>query len=140
MTDEPTIAERVRFWQEQDRINNSLIPRVVKLHERLLKLETQDLSVSPLIAALESRIAMEQKAAVADLRGEITDVANGIDRRLAQLRTEIAGEFRERLEHWRFEIVKDFETRFSRLHRTFILLGVSTLVTAVVSLAISLLR
>ena len=31
--DEPTITERVRFWQEQDRINRELIPRVIKNHE-----------------------------------------------------------------------------------------------------------
>ena len=32
---EPKIAERVKFWQEQDRINRELIPRVIKSHELL---------------------------------------------------------------------------------------------------------
>lgn len=26
----PAIAEKVKFWEEQDRINKALIPRVVK--------------------------------------------------------------------------------------------------------------
>ena len=33
--DEPKIGERVKFWQEQDRINRELIPRVIKNHELL---------------------------------------------------------------------------------------------------------
>ena len=39
----PKIAERVKFWQEQDRINRELIPRVIKGHELLTKhVETHD--------------------------------------------------------------------------------------------------
>ena len=33
----PGIAERVRFWEEQDRINQSLIPRVIRQSELLTK-------------------------------------------------------------------------------------------------------
>ena len=29
----PKIADKVRFWEEQDRINKELIPRVLKQHE-----------------------------------------------------------------------------------------------------------
>ena len=35
-TPEP-IAERVRFWEEQDRINQELIPRVIRQHELLIE-------------------------------------------------------------------------------------------------------
>ena len=31
--DRPKIADKVMFWQEQDRINQELIPRVLKQHE-----------------------------------------------------------------------------------------------------------
>ena len=31
----PGIAERVRFWEEQDRINEVLIPKVIRQHELL---------------------------------------------------------------------------------------------------------
>jgi hypothetical protein len=33
----PGIAERVRFWEEQDRINQILIPRVIRQHELLTR-------------------------------------------------------------------------------------------------------
>ena len=32
MTDRPNIADKVRFWEEQDRINKELIPRVLKIN------------------------------------------------------------------------------------------------------------
>ena len=35
--EQPGIAERVRFWEEQDRINQELIPRVVQQAELLSK-------------------------------------------------------------------------------------------------------
>ena len=35
--DEPKIGEKVKFWQEQDRINQELIPRVIKNHELLTR-------------------------------------------------------------------------------------------------------
>ena len=35
--DELKIGEKVKFWQEQDRINRELIPRVIKNHELLAK-------------------------------------------------------------------------------------------------------
>ena len=30
-----SIAEKVRFWEEQDKINQKLIPRVIRQHEWL---------------------------------------------------------------------------------------------------------
>ena len=33
--DAPRIAERVKFWEEQDRINQELIPRVIRQNELL---------------------------------------------------------------------------------------------------------
>ena len=34
-TETPSIAERVKFWEEQDKINQELIPRVIRQHELL---------------------------------------------------------------------------------------------------------
>ena len=31
--DSTPIADRVRFWEEQDKINQELIPRVIRQHE-----------------------------------------------------------------------------------------------------------
>ncbi len=59
--DEPKIAERVKFWQEQDRINHELIPRVIKNHELLAKHieshEEGDSLARAQIGALEARVA-----------------------------------------------------------------------------------
>ena len=49
--DEPQagIAERVKFWEEQDRINQTLIPRVIRQHE-LLTAHIADHENLPLVA------------------------------------------------------------------------------------------
>ena len=56
----PKIAERVKFWQEQDRINRELIPRVIKGHELLTKhVETHDegyISAMSHIQAIEAQV------------------------------------------------------------------------------------
>ena len=61
MDDTPKIAERVKFWQEQDRINRELIPRVIKNHELLAKHveshEAGDSLARRQIEALEARVA-----------------------------------------------------------------------------------
>ncbi len=59
--DEPKIAERVKFWEEQDRINRELIPRVIKGHELLTRHieshEDGDSLARGQIGALEVRLA-----------------------------------------------------------------------------------
>ena len=52
----PKIAEKVRFWEEQDRINRELIPRVIKQHELLTAHVEGHETASTLIAALEGRL------------------------------------------------------------------------------------
>ena len=54
--DRPKIADKVMFWQEQDRINQELIPRVLKQHELFsTHVENHDDATSQ-IAALEARM------------------------------------------------------------------------------------
>ena len=36
-SDSDSIAEKVRFWEEQDKINQELIPRVIRQNELLTK-------------------------------------------------------------------------------------------------------
>ena len=56
------IAERVRFWEEQDRINQELIPRVVRQHELLTK-HFSDHEMLPIVAASAAKEAVEQAQA-----------------------------------------------------------------------------
>ena len=58
----PGIAERVRFWEEQDRINQELIPRVIQQHE-LLTRHISDHEMLPIVAATAAREAMERAQA-----------------------------------------------------------------------------
>ena len=53
------IAERIRFWEEQDRINQELIPRVIRQHELLTK-HISDHEMLPIVAAAAAREAVEQ--------------------------------------------------------------------------------
>ena len=47
--EKPSIAERVRFWEEQDKINQELIPRVIRQH-KLLTAHIADHENLPLVA------------------------------------------------------------------------------------------
>ena len=54
--DRPKIADKVMFWQEQDRINQELIPRVLKQHE-LIASHIQNLDeTNNHLALLEARM------------------------------------------------------------------------------------
>ena len=74
----PNIAERVKFWEEQDKINQELIPRVIQQHE-LLTGHIADHENLPLVvgnaiseALAEAREEQRQQheAEVAELRAE----------------------------------------------------------------------
>ena len=96
----PKIGERVKFWQEQDRINRELIPRVIKNHELLTKhVETHDeghLSAMTQIQAVEAQVgelsnttkaqiegvegqvgklSINTKAQIEDVQGQMTELA-----------------------------------------------------------------
>ena len=52
----PNIAEKVRFWEEQDKINQVLIPRVKELHEIVTDLHKRTSNISSQIAEAEARV------------------------------------------------------------------------------------
>jgi hypothetical protein len=53
------IGDKVRFWQEQDKINQALIPRVLKLHAAVTEMTRERESASLALGALEARIVKE---------------------------------------------------------------------------------
>ena len=74
----PNIAERVKFWEEQDKINQELIPRVIRQHE-LLTGHIADHENLPLVAgnAISEALAearqqqqAQHDAEMAELRAE----------------------------------------------------------------------
>ena len=73
-----SIADKVRFWEEQDKINQELIPRVIRQHE-LLTGHIADHENLPLVAAnaisealAEARREQQERydAALAELKAE----------------------------------------------------------------------
>lgn len=51
----PKIAERIKFWEEQDRINKAIIPRLLKNHELIVDLSKQQALYSNHIMQIEVR-------------------------------------------------------------------------------------
>ena len=68
----PGIADKVRFWEEQDRINQELIPRVLKQHELFTAhIETHE-SAATLMAVMEARLAEQYRQGAAELEAKFT--------------------------------------------------------------------
>ena len=57
----PSIAERVRFWEEQDKINQELIPRVIRQNELLTKHVAEHDSLPELAGNAISRALAEAR-------------------------------------------------------------------------------
>jgi hypothetical protein len=64
--DLPHIAERVKFWEEQDRINKAMIPRILKNHDLLTELAQQIASISKLASRSELKISSTFQKCEAD--------------------------------------------------------------------------
>ena len=90
--DAPRIAERVKFWEEQDRINQELIPRVIRQHE-LFTGHIADHENLPLIAgnAISEALAEareEQSQQLAAARAEREEQGRQHEAELAAAKAE----------------------------------------------------
>lgn len=90
--DSTPIADRVRFWEEQDKINQELIPRVVRQHE-LLTAHIADHENLPLIAG------------------------NAISEALAEAREEQQKHYNAALEASKQELQQQYDVAQSNLDR-----------------------
>ena len=77
MDERPTIADKVRFWEEQDRINKELIPRVLKIHELVTDHISGHQDASIQIGVVEARMVKRLNTEVAAVE---TRLREGIDR------------------------------------------------------------
>ena len=90
----PKIAEKVRFWEEQDRINQELIPRVIKQHELFTAHIEGHETASTQIAALEGRLneaiqaATNQAIEAAEAAGQ--HAIEEADKKIAETETNSA--------------------------------------------------
>ena len=92
----PNIAERVKFWEEQDKINQELIPRVIRQNE-LLTGHIADHENLPLVAGNAIREALadaregqrqQHEAEMAEIRAEAEEQARRHEAELAAAKTE----------------------------------------------------
>lgn len=78
----PPIAEKVKFWEEQDKINQAIIPRIIEMNDSIKNLATQLGEVDKKIAASESRIQKNIKEELAkiisDLKTRIINLESNI--------------------------------------------------------------
>ncbi len=73
----PKIAEKVRFWEEQDKINQAIIPRIVEMHEVIRELHLSTANISSQIAASEARTLKHAREGFAE---EVVGVAGDLKR------------------------------------------------------------
>ena len=77
----PNIAEKVRFWEEQDKINQALIPRVMEMHEAIVDVNKRTSDLSGQIAAAEARVLQRVRSQLQDT--DNSAIATGGSVRLA---------------------------------------------------------
>jgi len=90
----PTIAEKVRFWEEQDKINQALIPRVIEIHEAVGRLHERTANISGEIAAAEGRV-LEQARGLLD--EQTVSVSGQIAAAEARVLKQVHKELEERI-------------------------------------------
>ena len=91
----PSIADRVRFWEEQDRINRELIPRVIRQHELL----SGHIAEHENLPEVAGRVISEALAAAREEQQR--RFVEALDAALAELAEESETRLRQALEDFR---------------------------------------
>lgn len=100
-TTAPPIAEKVKFWEEQDKINQAVIPRIIEMNDSLKALTTQMLGVDEKIASSEARVTSalrkhfdtykhEQEAVLASISNIINQSITSTNDSLAALSNQVS--------------------------------------------------
>ena len=98
MTQQDTgIGERVKFWEEQDKINQELIPRVIRQHE-LLTSHVADHENLPLIAgnAISEALAEARQQQQAQHEAEMAELRAAAEEQRRQHEVELQAAKAER--------------------------------------------
>lgn len=138
-TDRPKIAEKVKFWEEQDRINQELIPRVLKQHELLTSHIRTHETASVNLASLESRMLEGLREAKSQVAQQLDERTASIEERLAASISEGRQAANEMANHITLLEARTAESIVSASRRASIISGVSlTVAIAAVVLALVL--
>lgn len=77
------ISERVRFWEEQDRINKELIPRVIRQHELLTRHIAEHESLPEVVAkAVHDAVTAAREQQKREFDEEVNRIQSGISRQV----------------------------------------------------------
>lgn len=82
----PPIAEKVKFWEEQDKINQAVIPRVIEMNDSIKNLTTQLGEVDKKISFSESRIQKNIKEDLAKIINDTNTRIETLDGNIKSLR------------------------------------------------------
>jgi methyl-accepting chemotaxis protein len=74
-----TIVDKVKFWQEQDRINQALIPRVIKVHDSVTELAKSIEGVTEHIVQAEARAATSARDSIEPIHQELQRVTTQVE-------------------------------------------------------------
>lgn len=118
-----SIAERVRFWQEQDQINQTLIPRVIRQHELLTghieEHENLPQMVARAVAAATGKALAEQKtqyeAALATQQEQYQAALSAQQEESEAARTQQEQSYETKLAQAITQAKKDLEQRAQRM-------------------------
>ena len=137
------IAERVRFWEEQDRINQELIPRVIRQNE-LLTGHIADHENLPLAAAEAARQAVSQaqetiQRQMQEAQQEREEQAQNLNQAKAE-REELASQL-EKATAERETMERNYQTALEEANvqkrrTTFLSIGVSAVSAAIAIAAV----
>lgn len=139
--DNVPIAEKVRFWEEQDKINQELIPRVIRQHE-LLTGHIADHENLPLVAAnaisealAEARQEQQERheAALAEVKAESEE-----QRRQHQVELEAAKAEREEQARQHGDEVTRLQKQVSSTRKLLLTVGSAAVVLAAATLVVAI--
>ncbi len=97
--EQPSIAERVQFWEEQDRINQVLIPRVIRQNELLAKHIAEHDDLPELIGRVVSDALSEQATLYNEaMEQSAAELRAAYERSLGKTRQELQAQYAEALD------------------------------------------
>lgn len=90
--DNVPIAEKVRFWEEQDKINQELIPRVIRQHELLTgHIADHDTLPEVVANAVQQAVAAVREEQKSEFDSTVSAINSGVDERVeAAVRKAVA--------------------------------------------------
>ena len=100
--DSVPISEKVRFWEEQDKINQELIPRVIRQHELLTRHIGEHESLPEVVAnAVHNAVTAVREEQKREFDTKVTQIAAAIEQQVEVVVSKAVAESERRARHTR---------------------------------------